>query len=179
MPASPSGSMPQHIVVMGVAASGKTTVASHLAVRLGSQLTDADYFHPPANVAKMARGQPLTDRDREPWLRALAGWIAMQDKARRRSVLACSALKRRYRDLLRAAAPRHVLFVHLTAPRETLLERLRHRQGHFMPAELLDSQLAALEPLQYDERGVVLDATGSPEAIVDEALAFLAAETLP
>ena len=78
----------------------------------------------------------------------------------------------------RAAAPRHVLFVHLTAPRETLLERLRHRQGHFMPAELLDSQLAALEPLQYDEHGVVLDATGSPEAIVDEALAFLAAETL-
>jgi gluconokinase len=162
---------------MGVAASGKSTIARLLAARLKYAFTDADDLHPAANVAKMARGQPLTDRDREPWLKSLAGWIATQHEARRRSVLACSALKRRYRDILRAPAPREVLFVHLMAPREALLERMQRRQGHFMPAELLDSQLAALEPLQYDEPGIILDAMRSPEAIVDEVLAFISPTT--
>jgi gluconokinase len=168
---------PQHCIVMGVAASGKTTIATRLAARLQYAFADADDFHPAANVAKMARGIPLTDADREPWLRTLAAWIAAQHKAGRSSVLACSALKRRYRDLLRAPAPREVFFVHLAAPREALLERLRHRQGHFMSAELLDSQLAALEPLQYDEPGIMLEATGSPEAIIERVLASLAAVT--
>jgi gluconokinase len=159
---------------MGVAASGKTTIATRLAARLEYAFADADDFHPAVNVARMSRGEPLTDAHREPWLRALAAWIAAQHKAGRCSVLACSALKRHYRDTLRAPAPRRVHFVHLDAPRDALLERLRHRQGHFMPAELLDSQLAALEPLQYDELGITLDAAGPPETVVEEVLSYLA-----
>ncbi len=159
---------------MGVAASGKTTIAARLAAHLRHSLADADDFHPAANVAKMARGVPLSDKDREPWLRDLAAWIATQHNAGRSSVLACSALKRRYRDVLRASAPRQVLFVHLAAPRETLLERIRHRQGHFMPPDLLDSQLAALEPLQYDEPGMTIDASGSPDSTFERTLEYLA-----
>ena len=162
---------------MGVAGSGKTTIATRLAAHLEYAFADADDFHPATNVAKMARGIPLTDANREPWLRALAAWIAAQHKAGRQSILACSALKRRYRDLLRAPAPRHVFFVHLDAPREALLERLSHRHGHFMPAELLDSQVAALEPLQYDEPGITLDAAGPPGAIIEKVLDYLATVT--
>lgn len=159
---------------MGVAASGKTTIATRLAAHLEYAFADADDFHPAANVAKMARGEALSDADREPWLRTLAAWIAAQHEAGRPAVLACSALKRRYRDMLRTPAPQQVVFVHLTAPRAALLSRLRHRKGHFMPAELLDSQLALLEPLQVDEPGITLDATALPDAIIARVLDHLA-----
>ena len=164
---------PQHVVVMGAAGSGKTTVGTALAARLHRAFAEGDDFHSAANVAKMARGEPLNDADREPWLEALAEWIASHHRARRSTVLTCSALKRCYRDTLRAAAPRHVVFIHLAAPREALLERMRRRKGHFMPPELLDAQLAALEPLQADESGITLDAEAAPPAIVERALAAL------
>jgi gluconokinase len=160
---------------MGVSGCGKTTIAGGLAARLGYAFAEGDDFHPDANVAKMARGEPLTDADRAPWLESLAAWISAQDASGRSTVLACSALKRRYRDTLRGGAPGHVLFVHLTAPREALLERMKRRKGHYMPLELLDSQLAALEPLQPDERGITLDATPKPDTIVERGLARLTA----
>jgi gluconokinase len=164
---------PQHLVVMGVAGSGKTTIGTALAARLDRAFAEGDDFHSAENVAKMARGEPLTDADREPWLAALAEWIASHQRAARSTVLTCSALKRRYRDTLRAAAPLHVAFVHLAAPRDALLERMRQRKGHFMPPELLDDQLAALEPLGADESGITLDAAAAPAAIVERALAAL------
>jgi gluconokinase len=120
----------------------------------------------------MARGEPLTDTDRGPWLEKLAAWIDAHDRAGRSTVLACSALKRAYRDTLREGAP-NVLFVHLEVPSEALRERMRHRRGHFMPTTLLDSQLATLEPLQADEPGIKVDATGSPAATVATALGHL------
>jgi gluconokinase len=165
---------PQHFVVMGVSASGKTTIANLLAEHLEYVFADGDDFHPAANVAKMAHGEPLTDADRAPWLQTIAAWIANHHGGRRSTVLACSALKRRYRDTLRAAAPQHVFFVHLTASREALLERMQHRKGHFMPSQLLDSQLATLEPLQPDEPGMTVDATPPPNVVVGEVLERLA-----
>jgi gluconokinase len=164
---------PQHLVVMGVAGTGKTTIGTALAARLDRAFAEGDDFHASANVAKMARGEPLTDADRQPWLAALAEWIARHHRAERSTVVSCSALKRRYRDTLRTAAPRHVVFIHLSAPRETLLERMRKRKGHFMPPDLFDDQLAALEPLGGDEAGITLDAAEAPAAIVERVLAAL------
>jgi gluconokinase len=158
------------VVVMGVSGSGKSTVASLLAGRLGCELADADAFHSPSNVARMAAGVPLDDRDREPWLRDIAAWIGARARAGRPAVVSCSALKRAYRDVLRGAA-RGLVFLHLTGPRELLERRMRDRTGHFMPASLLDSQLAALEPLEPDERGLTLDVTAAPEEVVAAALA--------
>jgi gluconokinase len=158
---------------MGVSGSGKTTIGTALAARLERTFAEGDDFHSEANVAKMSRGEPLTDADREPWLAALAEWIASHDRARRSTVLTCSALKRRYRESLLAAAPRNVVFIHLAAPREALLERMRKRKGHFMPPELLDDQLAALEPLGADEPGITLDAAAPPPAIIERAIAEL------
>lgn len=159
----------QHVVVMGVSGSGKTTIATLLAEHLQYAFADADDFHPRKNIEKMARGEPLTDADRAPWLESLAAWIAEQHDAGRSTVLACSALKRRYRDALRAAAPSRVSFAHLAVPRDALLERMKSRPGHYMPRELLDSQLATLEPLEDDEPGVTVDATASPEAVAASA----------
>ena len=161
---------------MGVSGSGKTTIASRLATHLLYVFADGDDFHPPQNVAKMARGEPLTDADREPWLQTLRQWIAEHHAAGRSTVLACSALKRRYRDTLRSGAPPgRVVFIHLDAPRAAVLERMRHRTGHYMPPALLDSQLATLEPLAADEPGFVLDGTATPDALVERALLSLAA----
>jgi gluconokinase len=164
---------PQHLVVMGASASGKTTIGRALAARLGCAFADADDFHAESSVAKMARGEPLTDADRGPWLQALAGWIAGRNADGRSSVLACSALKRRYRDELRAAAPQRVSFVFLAVPYETLRERLRKRTGHFAGANLLESQLATLEPLEADEPGITVDGAAAPATIVERALAYL------
>lgn len=146
----------QHIVVMGVSGSGKTTVGEALAERLGWRFVEGDSFHPPENVAKMSAGIPLDDNDRAPWLKALAAEIARDEAAGRPSVVGCSALKRAYRDILRSGAP-CVRFVHVDGDRAVLTERLSHRAGHFFPARLLDSQLAALELLGPDEDGVVVD----------------------
>lgn len=145
-PATPS--TPRVIVVMGVSGVGKTTVGSALAASLGWRFDDADAFHPPANVEKMRHGIPLDDADRAPWLAAMRDHLAAHLRASSPVVLACSALRQSYRDaLVPAAAPAGVIrFVHLEAPPEVLRERLATRSGHFMPASLLASQLATLEP---------------------------------
>jgi gluconokinase len=164
-----------HFVLMGVSGSGKTAVGRCIAARRGYEFADADDFHSPANVAKMARGEPLSDADRAPWLSDLATWLSQRHAAGRSTVLACSALKRDYRDVLRGAAP-NVRFVHLTAPREVLLERMRRRASHFMPPALLDSQLRTLEPLAASELGFTFDATGDLTDVVAAVCARLPAE---
>ncbi|MDT0167201.1 gluconokinase [Actinotalea sp. AC32] len=153
------------VVVMGVSGCGKSTVGAMLAGRLGVPFVDADALHPPANIARMAAGTPLTDEDRAPWLRAVGEALAAPPDG---AVVACSALRRTYRDLLREAAPDAVV-VHLDGTRERLAERLTARLDHFMPAALLDSQLATLEPLEDDEAGVVLDIEQPPVHLVSEA----------
>jgi gluconokinase len=161
---------PAVLVVMGVSGSGKSTVARLLAERLGWDLQEGDDLHPPANVAKMSAGIPLTDDDRWPWLRLVAQWIDAHRSDGTHGVITCSALKRSYRD--RLARP-DVEFVHLTVDPDVVANRMEHRAGHFMPASLLDSQLATLEPLQPDERGIVVSAAGAPEAEVDSIIARL------
>lgn len=162
------------VVVMGVAGSGKTTVARLLAARLAVPFADADDVHPRSNIAKMSAGIPLDDRDRQPWLNSLAEWLRERHHAGDGGVLACSALKRRYRDGFRDTAP-ELFFLHLTADRSVLARRLDGRRGHFAGAALLDSQLDTLEPLRPDEPGAVLPAGGAPADIVDAGLRLLRA----
>ncbi|PRX44172.1 gluconokinase [Prauserella shujinwangii] len=150
------------IVVMGVAGSGKTTVGTALAAMLGVPYAEADDFHSPANIAKMSAGVPLTDADRMPWLRAIARWIGAHTHGG--GVVTCSALKRRYRDVLRAGGP--AWFLHLHGDRDLLARRLTARRGHFMPVALLDSQLADLEPLEPDEPGRTVDIAAPADDIV-------------
>lgn len=162
---------------MGVSGSGKTTVARRLAARTGLVYGEADTFHPPANIAKMSAGIPLTDADRWPWLHALAAWMARQAADGVSTVLACSALKRAYRDLLRSSVS-SVAFVHLNGSTLLLRDRLAHRSHHFMPVGLLRSQLDDLEPLEKDEDGLVLDASLPVDELVAQAVARLALPTL-
>ncbi|MFD3314700.1 gluconokinase [Streptomyces sp. NPDC058656] len=161
---------PHVVVVMGVAGTGKTTIGPLLAQRLGVPYAEGDDFHPEANIAKMTAGTPLTDEDRLPWLDAIGAWA--HGRAGLGGVVSSSALKRSYRDRLRSAAP-GVVFVHLTGDRQLIEDRMAHRQGHFMPTALLDSQFATLQPLQADETGVAVDVTGSPEEITDRAVTAL------
>jgi gluconokinase len=163
------------IVVMGVSGSGKSTVAATLVDRLGWEFAEGDDFHPPANVEKMRAGRPLDDEDRWPWLRTLAAWIGEHERAGRNVVVTCSALKRSYRDLLRNGHP-SVWFAHVTADPDLIGERLTHRTGHYMPASLLESQLATLEPLADDEPGARISGAAAPASVVDELLAVLDAE---
>ena len=160
---------PNHVVVMGVAGCGKSTVGAALAERLDAEFLDGDSLHPQANIHKMASGTPLNDDDRAPWLAEIGRRFAASSSA---LVIACSALKRSYRDIIRSADP-SVVFVHLNGTRELLNARMTARPGHFMPASLLDSQLATLEPLQDDEAGIVVDIAESVEDIVKEAVAGL------
>ncbi len=138
---------------MGVSGSGKTTVGILVAALLGVPFHDADDLHPPRNVAKMKAGVPLTDDDRWRWLESLGGLLAAESRGGVGSVVACSALKRAYRERIAGAAGVPLLFVHLDGDRRTLEQRMRDRKGHFMPPSLLDSQLQALEPLGADEPG--------------------------
>jgi gluconokinase len=163
------------VVVMGVSGSGKSTVAAGLVERLGWEFAEGDEFHPPENVAKMRAGTPLTDEDRWPWLRRLADWIGERERAGRSVVVTCSALRRAYREVLGDGHP-SVWFAHVTADAELIRDRLEHRTGHYMPASLLDSQLATLEPLQDDEPGAAVSGAGAPQAVVDELLAALSRE---
>ncbi len=163
------------IVVMGVSGSGKSTVADGLVQRLGWEFAEGDELHPPANVEKMRSGQPLDDEDRWPWLRRVAAWIGEREQSGRSVVVTCSALKRSYRDVLRDGHP-SVWFAHVTVDPALLRERMEHRSGHYMPASLLDSQLALLEPLQDDEPGASISGAGAPDVVVDELLGALSRE---
>ncbi len=157
---------------MGVSGVGKTTVAKGLATALGWTYAEGDAFHPEANVAKMAAGTPLTDEDRWPWLRGIGDWMSEEIAAGRSAVVTCSALRRVYRDLLREGRP-EVVFCHLTAAPDLVGERISHRTDHYMPASLLPSQLATLEPLQPDEPGVVVSVEADASAVIARALAAL------
>ncbi|HWT33863.1 MAG TPA: gluconokinase [Microbacterium sp.] len=165
-----AGGPPSVIVVMGVSGSGKSTAAGLLAERLGWEMQEGDDLHPRANVEKMAAGHPLTDEDRWPWLSLIADWIDVHLAEGTGGVITCSALKRRYRDVL--ARP-GVAFAHIAGTRDVVSGRIGGREGHFMPASLLASQYEALEPLQPDENGVVIDANQPPQAEVDEIVAAL------
>ncbi len=160
------------VVVMGVSGVGKSHVAAALAAATGWTFLEGDSLHSAANRARMSGGLPLTDADRAPWLAAVAGWIGEREAAGENGVLSCSALRRSYRDALRAGHP-SVWFAHLTAPPDVLERRLRARTGHFMPASLLASQLATLEPLQPDEPGITVEVDGDPEDLAAEILGAL------
>ena len=151
------------VVVMGVSGSGKSTGGAALAQRLRVPFADADDFHPAANIAKMTAGHALDDHDRQPWLEAVGEWLVEHDRAG--GVMTCSALKRSYRDQLRRQAPR-IEILHLHGSREVIARRQASRPGHFMPASLLDSQFATLEPLTPEEHGLVVDVDQSVDAIV-------------
>ncbi len=148
------------LVLMGVSGCGKSTVAGVLAGRLGWDLAEGDDMHPRANVDKMAAGHPLEDADRWPWLARVAAWIAEHTAAGRPGIVTCSALKRSYRDVLRGDG---VVFVYLAGTRQQIADRLAVRHGHFMPATLLDSQFADLEPPGADESSITVDIGGAPD----------------
>lgn len=160
------------IVVMGPSGVGKTTIAEALADRLGWSFAEADKFHPKSNIDKMSAGIPLDDDDRAPWLALIRDWVTGKAQAGRDVVITCSALKRRYRDVLRQAEAR-VRFLELVASPALVEARIVKRHGHYMPASLLASQFAALETLEPDEDGVKIDVSGAPEATLATALTAL------
>jgi len=157
--------MSRHILVMGVSGSGKSTIGALLAEALHLPFADADAFHPPENVEKMSTGIPLTDADRWPWLDAIGGWLATEHKG---GVVACSALRRAYRDRLRGWVPGLAL-VHLAGAPGLIAARQGAREGHFMPPSLMASQFATLEPPETDEEALVLDIAAAPEIVATEA----------
>jgi gluconokinase len=157
---------------MGVAGSGKTTVAKLFAEKTGAIFYEGDGFHPPANIEKMRKGIPLTDENRESWLRALRDIIVRSLEKNELAAVTCSALKAKYREQLQGNDAR-VRFVFLTGPRELIEERLKNRRGHFMPATLLDSQLTTLEPPM---NALTFSIEKSPEEIVAELIQVLAAD---
>jgi gluconokinase len=159
------------IVLMGVSGTGKTAVGTGLARALGGEFVEGDDYHPPANVEKMRSGVPLDDADRQPWLETLSREIGKWLDAGKAVVLACSALKQRYRDILKAGRP-EVRFVHLEGDKDLIRERLEHRRGHYMPASLLDSQFAALEE---PADAITVDVEGTPDEIVAEIMKKLGA----
>jgi carbohydrate kinase (thermoresistant glucokinase family) len=164
-------------IVMGVSGSGKTTIARGLADAEHWTLLEGDSFHPPANVAKMAAGIPLTDEDRWPWLRAIA---AREDELRaagQSAVVACSALKRAYRDILIGDRPDTIL-VYLRGSKDLIAERMQQRKNHFMPPALLDSQFATLEEPAPDEHPIIVDIGGPPGQVIQDAIRQLK-ETRP
>jgi gluconokinase len=167
---------PPVVVVTGVSGSGKTTVAAMLAGRLGWRFAEGDDFHPPANIAKMAAGHPLDDEDRWPWLAALGAWIDARRAAHQPGVVTCSALKRRYRDFLAKNRP-EVRFVFLDGDSAVIHQRMAARQGHYMRADMLASQLADLERPQPDEHIVTVRVRGSAVEVVDEVIAALGLPT--
>jgi gluconokinase len=164
---------PCALVVMGVSGSGKSTIADKLAERIGWTYEDGDKFHPASNVAKMKAGHPLTDEDRWPWLRAIAAEIDRGCGAREHLVIACSALKRAYRDIL-VHGRGDVRIVFLNGTQQLIADRLAKRKGHFMPPDLLPSQFRTLEPPTEDENAVTVSIDATVEAIVDDIVGKLA-----
>jgi len=160
---------PCALVVMGVSGSGKSTIAERLAARLGWRCEDGDKYHPPANVAKMSAGHPLTDEDRWPWLQAIADEIDRTCTQGERAVVACSALKRAYRDIL-VHGRNDVRIVFLNGTQDLIAARLAARKGHFMPPGLLTSQFKTLEPPQRTERPITVSIDAPVEAIVDDII---------
>lgn len=158
------------IVVMGVAGSGKTTIASGLAETLGVPFVEGDSLHPPANVKKMASGMPLTDEDRWPWLRAIGDRMEIERVTGHGVVVSCSALRHAYRDCLRKQVHGTVQFILLEGSPELIGDRMRKRKGHFMPPALLDSQFATLEKPTPEEHAVVLDISHTIPALLAEAV---------
>lgn len=155
------------LVLMGVSGSGKSTVATILAGQLGWDFQEGDDLHPPANVAKMAAGHALDDEDRWPWLETVADWIREHTDAGVPGLVTCSALKRSYRDVLRGE---HVVFVYLAGSQEQIGDRLVKRMNHYMPASLLASQLATLEPPEADERALEVPIGGTPAQAAGEII---------
>jgi gluconokinase len=164
-----SDKMPCALIVMGVSGSGKSTIADNLATRLGWIYEDGDRFHPASNVAKMSAGQPLTDEDRWPWLKAIAHEIDRVCEAGGHVVIACSALKRTYRDIL-VHGRDDVRIVFLAGTQDLIADRLARRKDHFMPPGLLASQFATLEPPDSNENPVIVSIAGSVETIVDDVI---------
>jgi gluconokinase len=162
-----TGESPCALVVMGVSGSGKSTIADKLAERLGWTYEDGDKFHPASNVAKMSAGHPLTDEDRWPWLRAIAGEIDRACKAGQHVVIACSALKRAYRDIL-VHRRDDVRIVYLKGTPKLIADRLAQRKDHFMPPGLLASQFKTLEPPDASENPVTVSIDASVETIVGD-----------
>jgi len=159
-----------HLVVMGVSGSGKSTVGEAIAQRLGWHFAEGDDFHPPENVAKMERGDPLVDEDRWPWLEKLAEWTSEQHEQGISTVVTCSALRKVYRDILRRGGDTY--FVHLVGDKNLLMERMEGRE-HFMPPSLLESQLDTLEQLDSDEAGMTQDVANPPQRIANVVAAQL------
>ncbi len=177
MKLKPPSSDASAIVVMGVSGSGKSTIASMLAQRLHWVYEDGDWFHPQSNVEKMHRGEPLNDEDRWPWLHAIAEWIDATRHAGGHGVVACSALKRAYRDVL-IGDRRDVRLVFLKGDRELIARRIAARADHFMPTTLLDSQFATLQEPQADERPIVVSIVPHPREIVEAIVSELGVQSV-
>lgn len=163
--AGDSDGLPQRYVVMGVSGCGKSEIGARLAARLGYRHIEGDSYHPARNIEKMGAGIALDDADREDWLKRLSAEIAQAKEEGRGLVLSCSALKRKYRDLLRQGDP-EVIFIHLSGERSLIEDRMRARPNHFMPVSLLDSQFRDLEPLDASEKGIAMDVRHPPDELV-------------
>lgn len=161
-----------HFVLMGVSGCGKTTAAVALQKHFQCPYAEGDDFHTQNNRDKMGAGMPLTDEDRYPWLASLRDWMSKQTDQSPYSLVTCSALKRRYRDMLRTAKGR-VVFIHLSPPQEENLKRIANRKGHYMKAGMLASQLADLEALQPDEEGICIRHSGEPAEVKAEIIDWL------
>ena len=162
---------PLKLIVMGVAGAGKSTVGLAVAKALNATYFEGDDLHPRANIQKMSKGIPLNDEDREPWLQMVGEALA---KASTSMLVGCSALKRRYRDIIRATAGEKTLFLYLAGTNEIIRERMSHRLGHFMPLSLLESQFRDLEPPESDENAVTVDVDQPLDHLVDEIVTKLA-----
>ena len=169
---------PSVAVVMGVSGCGKSTIAAMLARRLNWIYEDGDWFHPQSNVRKMHAGEPLTDEDRWPWLHGIAAWIDATRRAGNHGTVACSALKRAYRDIL-VGERRDVRIVYLKGERDLIARRLAARDQHFMPPSLLDSQFTTLEEPQLDEHPIVVSIVPHPDEIVEEIIKRLDVDASP
>jgi len=167
---------PLILVIMGVSGAGKTTIAKVLAARLGWPFEEGDDLHPESNIAKMKGGIPLTDADRLPWLACVAAWIDRQRETGQPGIITCSALKRSYRDIVIGDRP-DVRLVYLRGSRDVLAARLAKRKGHFMPASLLESQIATLEEPGPDENPLTVDIGGSSDDVADEIIRCIGAST--